>query len=262
MSRRTKLIRYMKEFYMFVMFFLFALGILIEVVCLYVTMPFFWLHNAIRKENRRFPMRALTRRLFAAWLCLLGIGGLLREKRTIGCCHPGPCLIVANHPGLFDVLFLIRDIPSLSVLVKRSLVKYLPLGPVFRASDYIIAPEKKGGPMETFYMAVEIFKQGDSFLVFPEGSRSPAGQIRTFKPGVFKIATVAGVPIQPVLIRNVPPFLTHGDKWYLPPKEPSVIQIEYLEPLWIQEGDERRFARELQQRYREKLRNLPTHTSK
>ncbi|HKP11862.1 MAG TPA: lysophospholipid acyltransferase family protein, partial [Blastocatellia bacterium] len=49
---------------------------------------------------------------------------------------------------------------------------------------------------------IEGVKRGKSLAVFPEGTRTPDGRLQEFKPGAFKIAVRAGVPIVPVTIRG------------------------------------------------------------
>jgi 1-acyl-sn-glycerol-3-phosphate acyltransferase len=164
-------------------------------------------------------------------------------------------VVVANHPGLFDVLFLIRDVPGLTVLVKTSLARKLPLGPVLRDLDYVLVPDhERVGPLDTAEEALEKIRKGRKVLLFPEGTRSPKGSLRPFRPGAFKIARMTGVPVQPVLIRNVPPFMPKEDSWYLPPRVTSLLELTFWEPLPPPErGEERAFARRLEQRYREAL---------
>ena len=43
-----------------------------------------------------------------------------------------------------------------------------------------------------------MYKEGFSFLVYPEGTRSPDGRLQRFKKGAFVMAIEAGVPIVPV----------------------------------------------------------------
>ncbi len=45
--------------------------------------------------------------------------------------------------------------------------------------------------------AVESMKAGNSFLAFPEGTRSPDGRLQTFKKGLFVMAIKAGALIVP-----------------------------------------------------------------
>ena len=86
-------------------------------------------------------MQGTIRILVGFWLLLLRGCGLLAKRAGKGSPCAGPCVIVSNHPGLFDVLFLIRDIPRMSVMVKRSLATQLPLGPIFRAAGYVLSPD-------------------------------------------------------------------------------------------------------------------------
>ena len=103
-------------------------------------------------------------------------------------------------------------------------------------------------------MAVERIRSGQKFLLFPEGTRSPKGGLLPFKPGAFRIAGMARVPIQPVLIRNMPPFLPKEDKWYFPPSPISSLEMEFWEPVGPPErGKEEELARELEHRYRSAL---------
>jgi hypothetical protein len=68
------------------------------------------------------------------------------------------------------------------------------------------------------------------------------------------LAGRSNVPVQPVFIRNQPPFLPKEDRWYFPPFHASTIQLEYWEPLAPPgTGKEREFAKELEARYRESL---------
>ena len=244
-------VRARKGVFMFCMFALFAVGILIELLLVLPVITVLELatfHKPSRMQNTH-------RFFFVIWLGLMRIGGLLAADPPRGRCYQGPCIIIANHPGLFDVLFLIRDIPELTVLVKRSLATWLPLGPIFRSSGYILSPRGSSeSPMISLLAAMEKLNAGYKFLLFPEGTRSPKGSLRRFQAGAFKIAQKQGVPVQPVLIRNEPPFLPKGEPWYLPTKETSRIQIEFLEPIHIPaEKNIREVVKEVESLYHREL---------
>jgi 1-acyl-sn-glycerol-3-phosphate acyltransferase len=164
-------------------------------------------------------------------------------------------VVVSNHPGLFDVLFLIREIPHMCVMVKRILAKRLPLSPLFQSAGYVLSPDyERMSPLQSLDEATEKIKKGYKFMVFPEATRSPKGVLGRFSSGPFMLARLANVPVQPVVIRNNPPFLPKEDKWYFPPFHASTIGLEYWEPLAPPKaGREREFAKELEARYREAL---------
>jgi 1-acyl-sn-glycerol-3-phosphate acyltransferase len=243
-------LRALKGLGMAFMFFSFAVGILVFLVFI---IPFSCLLNRLVSEGSRVERAA--RRGFGWWLGFMGVLGLVRDRPSRGRPLDGPCVVVANHPGLFDVLFLIRDIQALSVMVKSSLTRFLPLGPVLKALHYVQVPDfDRINPMDTAEAAIEKLRAGRKLLLFPEGTRSPRGGLRSFRAGAFKIARMTGAPIQPVLIRNHPPFLCKEDQWYFPPLKTSALEMEYWEPLDPPEkGGERVFAKALETRYRNAL---------
>ena len=50
--------------------------------------------------------------------------------------------------------------------------------------------------------ATESLKSGQSFLIYPEGTRSPDGRLQEFKKGTVVMAIKAGVPLVPVACSN------------------------------------------------------------
>jgi hypothetical protein len=55
-------------------------------------------------------------------------------------------------------------------------------------------------------------------------------------------------------VRNDPPFIPKEDKWYFPPSRVSTLEIEFWELMAPpRAGQERKFAKDLEARYREAL---------
>jgi 1-acyl-sn-glycerol-3-phosphate acyltransferase len=245
------MIRRLKGLYMALMFLLFGIGIVLELLVL----PLLSFVALLRGPDPRRMERA-HRVLMKLWLWGMQAGRLLAIAPPVGQPVDGPSVIVANHPGLFDVMVLIRDIPNMSVMVKPSLVRSLPLGPIFRMCGYTLAPKSgsTGNAMGSLLEAERHLKNGRRFLLFPEGTRSPKGALLPFNPGAFWIARRAGAPIQPVVIRNAPPFIPHEYRWYLPPRERSRFVVEFLDPIPPPaRGHEAAAAAALTARYREIL---------
>jgi 1-acyl-sn-glycerol-3-phosphate acyltransferase len=250
-----KMVRGAKGFLMGILFGVFLAGIFFELL---IVLPIIWAMNRILGSD---PCRAqwTIRILIGFWLFLMRAFHLLRAKPPKGKPYGGPAVIVSNHPGLFDVLFLIRDVPYLCVMVKRALAKKLPLGPVFSSAGYVLAPDfEERSPLQSLDEAVEKIHRGYKFMIFPEATRSPKEGLGPFSAGAFMLARLAGVPVQPLLIRNTPPFIPKRDKWYFLPSQVSTIEIEFWEPMVAPKaGQERAFARNLEARYRKALGLAP-----
>lgn len=129
--------------------------------------------------------------------------------------EPGQ-LILANHPSLIDVVFLIAFIPRTDCVVKGELSNNLfTAGPV-RAAGYIM----NGEPEDVLHKSINTLKSGNSLIVFPEGTRTTPGEGLKFKRGSANIALRGEFNVTPVVISCVPSTLTKSDKWYhLPPKK-------------------------------------------
>jgi 1-acyl-sn-glycerol-3-phosphate acyltransferase len=71
-------------------------------------------------------------------------------------------------------------------------------------------------------------------VLFPEGTRSPDGEIRDFKMGAFKIAHETGAPILPIVVDGTRDALPkHG--WVL--RESLVARVRVLPPITPRPGD-------------------------
>jgi 1-acyl-sn-glycerol-3-phosphate acyltransferase len=75
--------------------------------------------------------------------------------------------------------------------------------------------------------AAEAMKQGQSFLIYPEGTRSPDGRLQEFKKGAVVMAIKAGVPIVPMVCSGAHRIM--GKKSLV--IHPGEIVVEFLEPI-------------------------------
>lgn len=227
-SVRHVLVRILKGLYMLLMFAVFGIALFLG----HCITPFLLLYDR-RAGPEPFRNQRVYRGFVVLWLWFMEKGGLLKTLPHKGKITDGPCVVIANHPGLFDVLVLIRDIPKMSLIAKQSLRTKLGMAYLFKLAGWIFATSNSdaSSAVATTNNAVDVLGKGYKFMLFPEGTRSPKGQLLRFKVGAFKLARLANVPIQPVFIRNTPPFLPHEDRWYYPPYETSLIRLEFLEPI-------------------------------
>jgi 1-acyl-sn-glycerol-3-phosphate acyltransferase len=123
--------------------------------------------------------------------------------------EPG-VLVVANHPTLIDIVFIISMIPHASCIVKPSLYQSVyTKGPVSRAA-YIASDE----PETLIGDCVKSLGSGASLVIFPEGTRSVKGQPLRFRRGAAHVQKRSGCAVLLVRIMSVPPTLAKHEKWY------------------------------------------------
>ena len=123
--------------------------------------------------------------------------------------RPGQ-LIVANHPTLVDIVFLISRIDQASCIVKEKLWHNpFTRGPIVNAG-YI----SNGDPEKMIADCVAWLQSGGSLIIFPEGTRSVPGKPYRFQRGAAAIALQANKIVTPVTLSCYPSTLTKAESWY------------------------------------------------
>lgn len=112
-------------------------------------------------------------------------------------------------PVVFDLL---RDLyPRLRILYKAELRKLPILVRAFDIAGFIpVERANRGQSLPAIDRAAEALRTGDSFLIFPEGTRSRSGELLPFKKGGFVMALKAQAPIVPVAIRGARDAMRKG----------------------------------------------------
>jgi 1-acyl-sn-glycerol-3-phosphate acyltransferase len=108
----------------------------------------------------------------------------------------------SNHESNVDPPVLFQALHKrLHVLFKAELKKIPLLGPVMVAGGFVpVERDKKEASMASIDRAAESIRSGNSFLIFPEGTRSRTSEMLPFKKGGFIMAIKAQAPIVPVAV--------------------------------------------------------------
>jgi 1-acyl-sn-glycerol-3-phosphate acyltransferase len=131
--------------------------------------------------------------------------------------RPGQ-LIVANHPTLIDVVYLLGFTPTASCIVKAGHFRNVITRGAVNGAGYI-----PNAPTEDMIHAAEAALQGgETLLMFPEGTRTVPGQPLTMYRGAANVALRAARVLTPVYISCDPPTLSKNLPWYrIPPRRPK-----------------------------------------
>lgn len=184
---------------------------------------------------RALPVREKAERIrwvihcaFRVFLWFMQIVGIMRLKveGAERLREANGMLVVANHPTLIDVVALISLMPDASCVVKQKLWKNPCLGGVVRAAGYISNSDSD----RLMSDCAQDLRRGRPMIIFPEGTRSRAGQPLEFQRGAAYIALRSRRPLMPVLIDCSPSTLTKREKWYQIPRRPFCLRIKVLEP--------------------------------
>jgi 1-acyl-sn-glycerol-3-phosphate acyltransferase len=153
-------------------------------------------------DPRRRVLHAYTSLWGAHYLAWAPFAGVRLEGRELGL-SAGPCVYVSNHQSMVDILaaFATR-LPYLWVSKVENF--YVPfLGWNMWLSGYIALRRGNIASIRRMLRRCETrIREGASLFVFPEGTRSPDGELKSFYRGAFWVAARYRVPIVPVVIEG------------------------------------------------------------
>jgi 1-acyl-sn-glycerol-3-phosphate acyltransferase len=115
--------------------------------------------------------------------------------------HDRPVVMVANHLSLLDILILFRLFTHFKWVSKIENFRVPCIGWNMTLNGYV--PLKRGDRESVIRMmraCEKTLAAGNSIMMFPEGTRSTTGRMRSWKTGAFELALASRVPIQPIVL--------------------------------------------------------------
>lgn len=130
--------------------------------------------------------------------------------------RPGQ-MIVANHPSLIDVVFLLAFVPAAGCVVKQGLWR----NPLTRWAVTMVEFIPNDQAASMIEGAARALREKQTLIFFPEGTRTRPQQPMVFHRGAANVALRAAAVVTPVYIRCQPTTLTKAEPWYrIPPRRP------------------------------------------
>ncbi len=193
------------------------------VYILLVGLPFL-IHAWLTKTTDKLYHIGIDGARFALWLSgvKLDVSGI--EKIP----HGRAAIYMPNHQSNCDPPAVISILPDVLVMAKQEFFKIPVLGPAMVLRGFIPVDRKnRERAIAAVEQAVESMKAGNSFLAFPEGTRSVDGRLQTFKKGLFVMAIKAGALIVPISVSGARKIMPKG-KFAI---HPGRVQITIHDPI-------------------------------
>ncbi|WP_221894963.1 lysophospholipid acyltransferase family protein [Bathymodiolus japonicus methanotrophic gill symbiont] len=200
--------------------------------------------------------RLLIQKDFQLFIFILKITGLLileDEQLKALAERQGAMIVAPNHIALWDVVFIVAQVPKLIIIMKESILKN-PLfgGQAGRLAGYI--------PVNSISQMIKLARQcllkNNQLLMFPEGTRTKtdAQWMNQIQGGVALLAKQTSVPIIPVYIRSNSRFFEKGWPLYKKPVFPLRMSVHVGEPVVIRANESaQEFVHRLEGIYHDEL---------
>jgi 1-acyl-sn-glycerol-3-phosphate acyltransferase len=135
----------------------------------------------------------------------------------------------ANHQSNVDPPVLFTSLhPRMHIVYKAEIDAIPLLARAFRHGGFVpIDRRNKEAAMRSLEAGARSIRDGNSFLIFPEGTRSKTGDMLPFKKGGFLMALKAQAPIVPVAISGGTDAMRRGSKII----RPANISIRVGKPI-------------------------------
>lgn len=181
--------------------------------------------HLVRNEKRRVRWsRLLVGKAMRLFLLFMKTVGVLNYQITgTENVRPGRgYLIIANHPSLIDVVFLLSLFPAAECVIKQELRENFWTKHLMKGVGYI----SNRDPAEWLNDCVTRLQDGQSLILFPEGTRTVPGKPLNFKAGTAAVAVRAGIDCLPVVITCTPTTLTKAERWYQVPAQRVFFSVQ------------------------------------
>jgi 1-acyl-sn-glycerol-3-phosphate acyltransferase len=187
---------------------------------------------------------------FRYFVCAMRITGIIKcDLSDLDALKDQDSVVIApNHPSLLDAVLIISRLPNVVCIAKPEIWDNWFLGASARMAGFI----RNDAPVRLVKQAAKRIHTGRHLLIFPEGTRTVAGPVNSFKGGFALIAKKADVPIQTVFVECNSQFLCKSWPMFKKPQFPLLYRVRLGRRFEVGENVQA-FIAELEKYYRSEL---------
>jgi len=140
-------------------------------------------------------------------------------------------ILAANHQGAADILLVLACLPvRFRFAIKKELFNIPVFGWYLKWAGYFSVDRKVLlSAYRTVETIIEIIKDGESVLIFPEGTRTKTGELGKFKRGSLLAALKSGAPIIPIAISGSFNIMKKGSYLF----NPCPVKFSVAPPIYV-----------------------------
>jgi len=184
-------------------------GVLSRLRSYFIFDPLIWLYTAVMgllaiPASLLGDRERILHRFAAAWSWLI-MGTIFSPVKVTGLDKINtskPHVYAVNHASALDIPVLYVYLPfQFRIMFKKELLSYPVVGwHLKRSGQVCIDQQNPAAAISSVRSALKGLKGGMPLVVFPEGGRTPDGEIKPFMPGAFFLAIKAQVDVVPVAL--------------------------------------------------------------
>ena len=219
--------------------------------------------------NRTWLVSVVRRLSHATWI--VPLTRLFAHARVEGLEHlkdlEGPVVFASNHQSHMDVPVILSALPGRwRVRLATAMLKEF-FAAHFHKEQYtwrqwftnslnyynacfyfntFPIPQREAGARHTLQYIGDLTGRGWSILIFPEGMRSPTGQMKAFRGGIGMIGSRLALPIVPVRIEDVDRLMPVGSQFV----RPGRVRVAFGAPLRLRGDDYAALAQQVEDQVR------------
>ncbi len=161
----------------------------------------------------------------------------------------GPCVMIANHQSLFDILAVIWKIPGeVRFVAKKEILKLPVLGFILHKSENVVIDREAGG--RAIRRAIQVVRHGYSICVFAEGHRYSDNRVHEFNDGAAWLAILAKIPCVPMAISGTSSMMPRGARFVVPGRRMRIRIGAPIATVGLKSVDRAALTRQLEERVR------------